>query len=193
MRPTPIRCIVSTEWFGDTEASDEAEPISDDTSADRDALVQRVVDGYELLMHRLADSHAPEFLEIAITMPQAKLVYLLAAARELHMSELVARLGVSLSTVSGLVDRLVEQDLAARRDDPEDRRQVVVSITDRGMAFVDRFRELNAGQLRQLLAVLDDAELGAVSQALSILGAAAERRAARQPSPSVVTKGKGTP
>ena len=41
-------------------------------------------------MQRLADSHAPEFLEIAITMPQAKLLYLLGAAGELHMSDLVA-------------------------------------------------------------------------------------------------------
>lgn len=148
------------------------------------------MDGYELLMHRLADSHAPEFLEIAITMPQAKLVYLLAAARELHMSELVTRLGVSLSTISGLVERLVDQGLAARRDDPEDRRQVVVSITERGKAFVDRFRELNAGQLRQLLGVLDDAELATVSRALSILGAAAERRAAPDSSPSAEPLGK---
>ncbi len=56
-------------------------------------------------MQRLADSHAPEFLEIDITMPQAKLLYLLGASGDLHMSDIVARLGVSLSTVSGLVDR----------------------------------------------------------------------------------------
>ena len=56
-------------------------------------------------MRSLAELHAPEFLEIAVTMPQAKLLYLLGASGEMHMSELVARLGVSLSTVSGLVDR----------------------------------------------------------------------------------------
>ena len=77
-------------------------------------------------MQRLADSHAPEFLEIDVTMPQAKLLYLLGAAGELHMSELVARLGVSLSTVSGLVDRVVDHGLATRREDPADRRQVLV-------------------------------------------------------------------
>ena len=77
-------------------------------------------------MQRLADSHAPEFLEIAVTMPQAKLLYLLGAAGDLHMSDLVHRLGVSLSTISGLVDRVVDQGLAVRREDPIDRRQVVV-------------------------------------------------------------------
>ena len=62
-------------------------------------------------MRRLAELHAPEFLEIAVTMAQAKVLYLVGAAGEMHMSELVARLGVSLSTASGLVDRLVDHGL----------------------------------------------------------------------------------
>lgn len=167
-----------------TEASDEAEAISPSDPNAREALIQRALTGYEHLMHRLADTHAPEFLDIPVTMPQAKLAYLLAAAGELHMSELVTHLGVSLSTISGLVDRLVDQDLAARREDPADRRQVVVSITPRGRAFIDRFRELNAGQLRQLLAHLDDAELDVVARAMTVLGEAAERRAAPSPVPT---------
>ncbi len=120
-------------------------------------------------MQRLADSHAPEFLEIAITMPQAKVLYLLGAAGELHMSALVARLGVSLSTVSGLVDRVVDHGLATRREDPVDRRQVLVGLTPAGTAFIDRFRELNARQMRELLERLDDAELAQVRAALSAL------------------------
>ena len=81
-------------------------------------VVDEVIAGYEALMQRLADSHAPEFLEIDVTMPQAKLLYLLGAAGDLHMSELVRRLGVSLSTISGLVDRVVDHGLATRREDP---------------------------------------------------------------------------
>jgi DNA-binding MarR family transcriptional regulator len=145
---------------------------------ERTAAVDEVIAGYEGLMHRMAGSHAPEFLEIAVTMPQAKLLYLLGAAGELHMSELVARLGVSLSTVSGLVDRIVEAGLAARRDDPADRRQVVVALTPAGHDLIDRFRELNARGMRDLLARLDDAELDSVRAALAALLRAAERTAA---------------
>ena len=130
-------------------------------------------------MHRMADSHAPEFLEIAVTMPQAKLLYLLGAAGDLHMSELVTRLGVSLSTVSGLVDRIVEAGLATRREDRADRRQVVVGLTPAGITFIDRFRELNARQMRELLDHLDDAELASVHAALAALSHAADRLAAR--------------
>ena len=128
-------------------------------------------------MHRMAGSHAPEFLEIAITMPQAKVLYLLGASGELHMSELVTRLGVSLSTVSGLVDRVVEAGLAVRREDQADRRQVVVGLTPAGVEFIDRFRELNAREMRGLLQLLDDADLSSVRSALAALARAADRRA----------------
>lgn len=124
-------------------------------------------------MQRLSEGHAPEFLEIDVTMPQAKLLYLLGAVGDLHMSELVARLSVSLSTVSGLVDRIVDHGLASRRDDPADRRQVVVGLTPAGHAFIDRFRELNARQMRDLVSVLDDADLDLVRRALAALGRAA--------------------
>ena len=140
-----------------------------------------MIAGYETLMQRLADSHAPEFLEIAITMPQAKVLYLLGAAGELHMSELVARLGVSLSTVSGLVDRVVDHGLATRREDPVDRRQVLVGLTPAGTEFIDRFRELNARQMRELLERLDDAELALVRPALAALGRAASTPTSAHP------------
>jgi DNA-binding MarR family transcriptional regulator len=129
-------------------------------------------------MHRMADNHAPEFLEIAVTMPQAKLLYLLGAAGDLHMSELVTRLGVSLSTVSGLVDRIVEAGLATRREDTADRRQVVVGLTPAGATLIDRFRELSAHQMRELLDRLDDAELATVHLGLTALSTAASRLAA---------------
>ncbi len=134
-------------------------------------------------MQRLADSHAPEFLEIDITMPQAKLLYLLGASGDLHMSDIVTRLGVSLSTVSGLVDRVVDHGLATRREDRVDRRQVVVGLTAAGAEFIDRFRELNARQMRELLAVLDDADLASVRDALAGLERAAVRLAPADPTP----------
>jgi DNA-binding MarR family transcriptional regulator len=114
-------------------------------------------------------------------MPQAKLLYLLGALGDLHMSSIVARLGVSLSTVSGLVDRLVDHGLATRHDDPLDRRQVVVGLTPAGNEFIDRFRELNARQMRELLAILDDPDLSIVRDALAAL----ERAAARLGAPGV--------
>lgn len=183
-RPTrvpPIRCMVSTEWSGATEASAATEGTRPITPNARAALIDEVIAGYETLMQRLADSHAPEFLEIAITMPQAKLLYLVGALGDLHMSDLVARLGVSLSTVSGLVDKVVDQGLATRSEDPADRRQVVVGLTPAGRQFIDRFRELNARQMRELLAILEDTDLAQVRAGLAALARAAAQLSSHDP------------
>lgn len=158
--------------------------------ATRSVVVDEVIAGYEALMHRLADSHAPEFLEIAITMPQAKLLYLVALSGELPMSTLVQRLGVSLSTVSGLVDKVVDHGLATRREDPVDRRHVLVGLTPEGTAFIDRFRELNARQMRELLEALEDGELEEVRDALGHLARAAARI---NPSPITHASGQAVP
>ena len=133
---------------------------------------------YDRLMHRLFEGHAPEFTEVGITMAQAKVLYVVLAAGELRMSELAARLGIGSSSASGLADRLVELGLLRRHDDPADRRQVVVTTTPEAEALLERFRELNQRQLRELLAQLDASELRVVDRALDVLDTAIDRVAA---------------
>ena len=109
---------------------------------------------FEEFRKRIDELHIPEFLNIDVTMAQAKILRLLETEGELHMSELVRRLGISLSTLSGHVDRLVQQGLVIRRDDPTDRRQVLVSPTPAAFELLERFHELNTAQLRRLLETL---------------------------------------
>lgn len=161
--------------------NDQAAPKDTAITTDRSSMLDAVVAGHEVLMRRLAEARTPEFLEVAVSMPQAKLLHLLGAGGELHMSEVVARLGVSLSTVSGLVDRVVDQGLATRREDPADRRQVLVGLTPEGVAFVDRFRDLNTRQLLLLLEQLDDTALAVVRAGMDALAGAAARLAELRP------------
>ncbi len=154
----------------------------------RTDLVARVHVGYDRLMHQLSEMHSDEFVELDVSMPQAKLLYLLASAGEIHMSALAARLHVTLSTVSGAVDRLVARGLASRHDDPADRRQVVVGATPEGIALVERFRELNDAQLSALLDALDDRQLAVVADAVELLVAAAATSAVPTP-PTATTEG----
>jgi len=141
---------------------------------ERDATIARVIEDYQSLMHRLVSAHLPEFMEVAVTMSQAKVLYTVLAAGSLSMSELASRLRVSLSTTSGQVDRLVEQGLLDRHDDPSDRRQVVVSVTLAGESLLERFRELNNEQLLFLLGRVDDDALVLVERAMRVLAEAAD-------------------
>jgi DNA-binding MarR family transcriptional regulator len=140
---------------------------------------------YERLMQLLVLEDAPDFGDVGITMAQAKVLHVLAGG-PIHMTELVARLRVTPSTTSGLVDKLVDQGFAARADDPADRRQVIVSVTPEGFELMERFRELNSRQLRGLLATLPETDLEIVERSMQILREATARRrsaAGRPPVP----------
>jgi DNA-binding MarR family transcriptional regulator len=107
-----------------------------------------------------------------VTMRQAKLLYVVATAGELSMSEIAARLGVTVSTSSGAVERLVELGLLTRSDDPNNRRQVCVSITEMGSTTLGHLRELSGRQLRTLLERVSDEDLDIIERATRILAEA---------------------
>jgi DNA-binding MarR family transcriptional regulator len=137
--------------------------------AGRRALEERVLRGHEALLSRISSFHAPELLQIDISMAQLKALYLVAVQGPLKMSALADRLHVTLSTASGLADRLVEQGLLMRRHDPSDRRLVVVSTTPAGAGLLDRLRELSTRRLRSLLAGLAADDLRALARGIDSL------------------------
>jgi len=55
---------------------------------------------------------------------------------------LAERLGISKPAVTRALDRLSELDLAARKDDPADRRSVLVQRTPGGAAFLREVRSI---------------------------------------------------
>jgi DNA-binding MarR family transcriptional regulator len=53
------------------------------------------------------------------------------------MSDLASQLGVSPPSASAMVDRLVEKKILTREHSTEDRRKVVVRISDNAMSMMD--------------------------------------------------------
>ena len=129
-------------------------------------LEARVAARYEALMAAVASGHAPEFVALDVTMAQMKALYLVAARGSMHISALADLLGVTLSTGSGLVERLVDQGLLERRHQEHDRRHVAVSLTSAGVELMERMRELSARRVRSMLAAIDDQDLAALGRVL---------------------------
>jgi DNA-binding MarR family transcriptional regulator len=144
--------------------------------------VEHVVSGYQELVHALSAGRTPDFPDSGLTMAQMKVLMLLSVGGETRMSDLAARLGISLSTLSSLVERLVEATYAQRRDDPRDRRNVLVSLSQGGETLLDTFQELGVRHLRDLLSQLDKQELNTVNKAVDHLVAAAHRLNPEDPS-----------
>jgi DNA-binding MarR family transcriptional regulator len=102
-------------------------------------------------------------------MSQAKCLYVVSVRPGIGMSALADQLHVTPAALSGLVDRLVDHGYLARREDPADRRQLRVSLTDAGSSVMEHIRELNERQLRHLLAGLSGRELESLRTGMAAL------------------------
>ncbi len=143
---------------------------------ERVALTRRVLD-LQLDMYRSLRP-AREWLEVDLTMPQLKVLFLLYWEQAASMSKLASSLGVTLSTVTGIVDRLVEHTLVQRQEDPQDRRLVLCRLTDKGAATVDRLNQAGRDRLASVLEELSLSDLRTVAEGLNILTRAVRRERA---------------
>jgi DNA-binding MarR family transcriptional regulator len=80
------------------------------------------------------------------------------------VGDLAESLQIRHHAAVGLVDRCVRADLVERRPDPDDRRQVRVSLTAKGDMLLAGLSTRNQRELRALRRALSAASLEAVSR-----------------------------
>lgn len=114
--------------------------------------------------------NTPDVVDLDLTLSQVKAIYVVATGGPMTMGALADRLGTKLSTTSGAVDRLVHRGLLDRREDPDDRRQVLVEATPTALAQIEQMSELSRGRLRELLRHLpSDEDVVAVERVMRLL------------------------
>ena len=144
---------------------------------DRPQIIQRVLDCSGELFRSLHPGQNQVLLTLDLTMPQLKT--LLCITPDGATSGQVARsLGVSLSTLTGIADRLAEQGLIERREDPADRRITRLLPTQRGQDLVDQLQRWRNERLTSILSRLSAEELQAVEKAFGYLVAACSEKEA---------------
>jgi len=86
------------------------------------------------------------------------------------MSELAAESGLALSSMTGLVDRLVAKDCVKRvRDDVEDRRRVFVELDRKGAKV---YQALLESEMEMIIAMTESLKPAEQDSLLDALGAA---------------------
>jgi DNA-binding MarR family transcriptional regulator len=93
----------------------------------------------------------------------------LAAGRD-SIEEMVRRLGVTRQSFSQLVDSLVTRGYVTRDPHPDDRRRMVLALTERGRVAADAVMAGARAVDEQLAARLTDAELDGLRKGLAVLG-----------------------
>ena len=139
----------------------------------RSELLAHVLDLEARLYEVMQVGPASGWLQIDLTLPQLKTMVVLAGPGSIRMSQLSQMLGTNLSTMTGIVDRLVERGLVERGADPEDRRIVLVQLAEQGRREISRLFSLGSAQLAALLDVVSTADLEMVARTMDILHRAA--------------------
>lgn len=104
-----------------------------------------------------------------ISIPQFRAMRFVQVHPDLSLSHLAEHLGLTLPSVSKLVDGLVKQKLITRKESTTDRRKITLVLTQAGADIVDSARADARANLAQKLKHLSDNDLETISQAMQLL------------------------
>ena len=123
--------------------------------------------------------------ERGLTLPQLRILFQIRQEPGIGVKELARTFGVSASNVTQQVDKLVARGLVCRAERPEDRRQVVLTLTADGEQLAGEVSQTARAYLRGLLGQLPPADLEEMTRLLGRLVALAAAPAAAMTEPTV--------
>lgn len=107
--------------------------------------------------------------DIGLTMPQMVTLFAIRDAQTCRMSELADITQQSAGTLTGIVDRLIEDNLVGRVRDLDDRRVVQVTLTPAGEERVSRVERARHEDMDRMLQHFDLGQLGDLDCLLRLL------------------------
>jgi DNA-binding MarR family transcriptional regulator len=121
-------------------------------------IVEQMLDQLEPLIARQRRALAREGCLRAVSSTQMQVLFLLSCDAPQTMGRLAEKLDVSLPSLTGIVERMVEHGLVERGRAAGDRRVVTVAPTAAGRAAVEEIDLVRRRALAQLLSRLDAAQ-----------------------------------
>jgi MarR family transcriptional regulator for hemolysin len=113
----------------------------------------------EMRRHRTADLSIPQFRTLNYINRQA----------DASLSDVAEHIGLTLPSMSKIVDGLVARKFVTRQTHPIDRRRMTLALTARGLTALETSRAATRACLAEDLAALSDRQREIVAQAMEIL------------------------
>jgi DNA-binding MarR family transcriptional regulator len=137
---------------------------------EREATIEHFLEKNRLFYHRYLQLGGDRlFAEMDLTMPQLRVLFLVVSLDGATMSQISRGTRMTLSTATGVADRLIAQGFVRRADDPEDRRVVWLVPTAKAISLVERITQFGREHLSLVVRRLDLEELCLVARAQDIL------------------------
>lgn len=122
-----------------------------------------------MFFRAIKDRHVHDAAETDISMPQFFCTWILSKCGKQKMSELASNLSLSYASATNLINRLSESGLVNRYDDPEDRRVVMVELSDKGREITDSIRKRHVSEMKEKCEALSKNEIETLLNGMDIL------------------------
>lgn len=102
-------------------------------------------------------------------MPQFRTLFFLSRQGGASLSEVAEHIGLTLPSMSKMVEGLVTRELTVRQTHPDDRRRMTLALTTRGRATLQSAREATEACLAGLFRTVPSKERAELVRAMRIL------------------------
>jgi DNA-binding MarR family transcriptional regulator len=124
--------------------------ITDRTAAGApDSGDESLADAFWSVARRLRETSQETLAPWDITPAQFRALRVLRRHGALRLSELSGHLHIAARSTTEVIDALESRDLVARRADPEDRRAILVEVTDHGTGVLDAIGTARGTEIAQ--------------------------------------------
>jgi DNA-binding MarR family transcriptional regulator len=150
--------------------------------ADSQELVTAVLTASRVLVGVSARSLAG--VEDVVTVTQFRTLIVLDTHGQLNLNALAGLLDVTPSTALRMIDRLLVADLVTRRDNPADRREVLLGLTKTGKRIVDKVTARRRAEIATIVGAMPQSQRAGLIKALRAFAAAAGEQQPRPDTPA---------
>jgi len=134
-----------------------------------EAIIDRILQLSNDIFHSIRLTIPAEWLTSDMTIAQLRVLLFLYTEGPSSMSTIALAIKISLPTITGTVDLLVKKNLVTRKDDPEDRRLVICSLSPEGQEIINKMWTLGRLQMQKMLQGLSILELTKAYEVAQIL------------------------
>jgi DNA-binding MarR family transcriptional regulator len=123
----------------------------------------------EMAMHRSMRGHMHYAREKGLSRSMIGTLFYLSHRHHTGVNDLSEHLGVSSAAASQMLERLVEEGLIQRIEDPEDRRMKKITLTDSGYQVMKESVSARINWFKALIEEFSDEEKKQIGSALELM------------------------
>ena len=141
-----------------------------------DELIESILSNYGRAAGVFDPNRLEVWEELGLTMSQLRVLYMLQSAPGTPAGAVAMQLKVRPSTATGIVDRLLKQNLVRRERDIDDRRRVRIYLTERGHRVITELDTRRRAVIWRIFRNFNEQQLAEIDRAFTLLTSEAERQ-----------------